>query len=79
VNVMKLIRQKDIIPCVDTKEAGRRGGESRAANMTPEQRVEAASEAGRARVAKQTPEQRSALASKAAKARWAKARKRKPK
>jgi hypothetical protein len=64
---------------VDTREAGRRGGKRRAANMTAEQRSKAASLAVSVRWAGLTPEQRSALASKAAKARWAKAKKRKPK
>ena len=67
----------DIIPRVDTKKAGRLGGERRAKNMSPEQRSEAASHAVRARWAKMTPEQRSEAARKAVLARWAKAKKRK--
>ncbi len=72
---MKSARLVDIIARVDTKKAGRLGGERRAKNMTPEQRSEAASQAVRARWAKTTPEERSEAARKAVTARWAKVRK----
>jgi len=74
---MKSARHVDIIPRVDTKEAGRRGGKRRARNMTPEQRSKGASQAAFAKWAKLTPEQRSEAARKAVMVRWAK--KRKPK
>lgn len=62
----------------DFKKFGALGGQKRAANMTAEERSQAASEAAQARYAQMTPEERSAAASLAARKRHARTRRVRP-
>ncbi len=63
-----ILRTATLAFVVSVKQAGRKGGNARAAKMTPEERSESARQAALARFAALSPEERSAVASRAGKA-----------
>ena len=67
---------------MDTRDAGRKGGNQRAENLSREELIESARKAGKqggkARAKKLTPEQRTKSAKKAANARWERYRRENP-